>query len=153
MKFDPCSELKQWRQTHVYDLCGLVANTKDRSHATVLIRCLRVAAEYLDTRESQEELLGSFDNLVTGTIWHAEPIKDELARLWGWPVSRHETVDPAQMHNHFYEIDSRFSVHKDLDLPGLPNPLTHTGHFSMQDHPYQGHYVAPHHYPYESYLV
>ncbi|KAJ5587220.1 uncharacterized protein N7459_002985 [Penicillium hispanicum] len=146
-------EMRKWQQTHVYDMCGLAANIKDRSLVRLSIRCVIIAAEYLETRESQEELLSILNSLVQGTAWHVEPIKDELTRLWGWPVPHHETVDPAQMHNHLYDLDPTLSVHKTSAFSDLVNPLTDTGDFSMQNHPYQGYYVAPHHYHYGSYLV
>lgn len=150
---------RKMQQSHAHDICGIVANTKDKGVINVSIRCLAIAAECLDTEDTQKEALVIFDGIVKGTSWHAEPIQDELKQIWGWTVSQPETVDPAQMHNHQFGLDSALPIPKGPEFPpGLSNPLLDVGDFSMENHPYQEHYVAPHHHGldhhlYGSYLI
>lgn len=150
---------RKMQQSHAHDICGIVANTKDKGVINVSIRCLAIAAECLDTGDAQKEALFIFDGLVKDTSWHAEPIQDELKQIWGWAVSQPETVDPAQMHNHQFGLDPALPIPKGPEFPpGLSNPLLDVGDFSMENHPYQEHYVAPHHHGldhhlYGSYLI
>lgn len=122
------------------------------------IHCLAIAADCLETREAQEEALRLMDIISKETIWHTEQIKEDLKRLWGWPASHPETVDPAQMHNHFYGLDPALPLPRDPELPcGITNPIFSAADFSMEGHPYQENYVAPHHtldhYHYAPYLI
>ncbi|GLI72744.1 hypothetical protein PoHVEF18_000925 [Penicillium ochrochloron] len=150
---------RKMQQSHAHDICGIVANTKDKGVINVSIRCLAIAAECLDTEDAQKEALVIFDGIVKDTSWHAEPIQDELKQIWGWTVSQPETVDPAQMHNHQFGLDPALPIPKGPEFPpGLSNPLLDVGDFSMENHPYQEHYVAPHHHGldhhlYGSYLI
>lgn len=98
------------------------------------------------------------DTISQGTIWHTEPIKQDLKRVWGWHATHSETVDPAQMHNPYYGLDPALPLHQETDfLPGIINPLFNAADFSLEGHPYQGSYVAPHHtidhFNYAPYLV
>lgn len=142
MRFDYVMEMKEMEHSHAYEIGGLAASAKDRSIAHILLRCISVAAKCLETHDTQEEVLGILDALVKETCWRADPVKEELKRTWGWAIAHPETVDPAQMHDPYYGLDPA------LD-PGLPsvavNPLSDTGDFSSENHPYQGYYVAPHH--------
>lgn len=87
-----------------------------------------------------------FDTIVRDTGRCVEPIKDDLKQSWGWPVSHPHTVAPAQVHNHFYGLDPSLAIPEHLEMSTcVVNPLLATADFSMEDHPYQGYYVAPHH--------
>lgn len=146
------------QKAHAHDICGLLANTKDRTIPSVSIRCFAIAAECLETRESQEEALGILDVISTDRSWYAEPVKDGLRHLWGWHNPHPETVDPTQMHNPSYGLDPALSIPKVFEFfAGIANPLSNTGDFSMENHPYKGYYVAPHHaidhYQYGPYLI
>ncbi|KAJ5159878.1 uncharacterized protein N7482_006882 [Penicillium canariense] len=144
---------RKMQQSHARDICGIVANTKDRGVINVSIRCLAIAAECLDSEDAQKETLGLFDAIVKDTSWRAEPIKDELKRIWGWSVPHLETVDPTQMHNHHYGLDLASPIPKGPEFqPGLSNPLLDVGDFSMENHPYQEHYVVPHHHVLDHHL-
>lgn len=144
---------RKMQQTHAHDICGIVANTKDKGAINVSIRCLAIAAECLDTEDTQKEVLVIFDALVKDTSWRAEPIQDELKQIWGWNISHPETVDPAQMHNHHFGLDPTLPIPKGPEFPpGLSNPLLDVGDFSMENHPYQEHYVAPRHHGLDNHL-
>lgn len=139
-------EFKEHQKIHAYEVCGLVANVKDRSVADVSIRCLAIAAECLETREAQEEALHILSTISQETVWHVEPTKEELRCVWGWPASHPETVDPAQMDDPYFGLDPTLQLPKSLGLPpGITNPLFGAADFSLEDHPYHGHYTAPHH--------
>lgn len=158
MTDDPRLGMEDLEQTHAYDICGIVANFKDRSTTNVSLRCLVIAAECLKTGEAQEEVLGLIDTIVKDTIWQAEPIKGGLKHAWGWQYSHPETVDPAQMHNHSYGLDPTLPIFKGSEFPsGIPNPLFNASDFTLDNHPYQGYYVVPHHvvdhYQYGPYYV
>ncbi|KAJ5488853.1 hypothetical protein N7539_003743 [Penicillium diatomitis] len=134
------------QQVHAHDICGIVANTKDKGVINVSIRCLALAAECLDTEETQKEVLSIFDTLVKDTSWHAEPIQEELKQIWGVSHSHQETMDPSQLYSHQFGLDPSLLIPKGPEFPpGLSNPLLDVGDFSMDNHPYQEHYVAPHH--------
>lgn len=153
-------DLKKAQQAHTYEVCGLAANLKDRSIVHTALHCLSIAAEVLETSDAQEEVLGIFDKLTKDSHWHVESMKERLKRQWNWP-HHPTTVDPAQMHTNFYELDPALSLHVDPTFAGVTtNPLLNAGDFSMENHPYRGYYVPPHHhhhildqYPFDSYLV
>ncbi|KAJ5740191.1 hypothetical protein N7493_000063 [Penicillium malachiteum] len=152
-------EMKKIQQSHAYDVCGLAANLKDRSISNIALHCLSVAAESLEIQEAREEVLHIFDNLTKETPWHAGPIKERLKRLWNW-THHVQTVDPTQMHSEFFELDPALSIGGESGFDAsVTNPLLNSGDFSMENNPYQGYYVPPHHhqilehYSYDSYLV
>lgn len=115
--------------------------------ADISLYFLVLAAECLETREAQEEVLGIFDTITKVTCSSAEPIKNDLKQIWSWAEAHPHMVTPAQMHNHFYELDPSLSVSNHPDSsPSLHNPLLTRGDFSLESHPYQGYYVPPHHH-------
>lgn len=138
-------DLHDAQQNHAYGICGIVANVKDRSIIPVSIRCLEVAAECLETREAQEEALGLMNTISKGTAWHTESTSEKLRHNWGWPALNPETVDPARMHNGLFGLDPALPLPNSGDPPGITNPLFSAADFSLETHPYQGSYVAPHH--------
>ena len=143
----------EWRQSNACNLCGIAMNIKDYSLAPAAISCLAIAAECIETRASREELLGIIERLSQRNLWYANSIREDLTRLWEWPLSCQETVDPVQMHHDSYQSNSTLSAH---DFPEIPDDiylLSSTGDISTTNHPYQEYYVAPHHYHYGSYLV
>ncbi|KAJ5746189.1 hypothetical protein N7520_011371 [Penicillium odoratum] len=149
-------EMRKMQQPHAYSVCGLAANLKDRGMSNISIQCLTIAAESLEARNAQEEVLDILDVITRNTHWNLESIKERLKRHWGW--SHSETVDPAHMHNDFYDLDPTLTIHGSEFPTGIANPLLDSGDFSMENHPYQGYYVAPHHqglgqYNYSSYLL
>lgn len=171
--------MQKIQHSHAHDICGLVAHTKDmlvntcprayqsivsnnfnRGIADIALRCLAIAAECLETQEAQQEVLDIFDNITNVTGGSVDPIKNDLKEIWSWVGAHPHTVTPAQIHNHFFELDPSLTISETLDLPpSLSNPLLATGDFSMENHPYQGFYVPPHHhhaldpYHYGAYLI
>ncbi|KAJ5893637.1 hypothetical protein N7495_005328 [Penicillium taxi] len=146
------------QQTHTYDICGLAANTKDKSVANISIRCIAIAAECIEARESQEEVLGIFDSIAKDTSWHTGPIKEELKHRWGWALQHPETIDPIKMYDDCYELDPALPTLNHHEFPSNnSNPILNMADFSMENHPYQGYYVTPHHalsgYPCDQFLA
>ncbi|KGO63844.1 Protein of unknown function DUF3468 [Penicillium italicum] len=140
-------DMRKMKLNHAYEMCGLIAHTKDRGVADISFYFLTLAAECLETREAQEEVLGIFDTITKVTGRSAEPIKNDLKQLWSWAEAHPHTVTPAQMHSHFYEPDPALSISNHQgSSPSLHNPLLTAGDFSLENHPYQGYYVPPHHH-------
>lgn len=124
-----------------------VSNQLNRGVAGISFYFLALAAECLETREAQEEVLGIFDTITKVTGSSPEPIKNDLKQIWSWAEAHPHTVTPAQMHNHFYELDPSLSISNDqCSSPSLHNPLLTAGDFSLENHPYQGYYVPPLHH-------
>ena len=154
------------QQSHAHEMCGLIAHTTDRlvqittkipdlsvsdqlnrGVAHISQHFLVLAAECLETREAQEEVLRIFDTITKVTGSSAEPLKNDLKQIWCWADAHPHTVTPAQMHKHFYELDPSPSTSNHPDSPpSLHNPLLTAGDFSLENHPYQGYYVPPHHH-------
>lgn len=123
-----------------------VSDQLNRGVADISLYFLVLAAECLDTRAAQEEVLGIFDTITKMTSSSAEPIKNDLKQIWSWTDDRPHTVTPAQMHNHFYELDPSLSISNHPgSSPSPHNPLLTAGDFSLESHPYQAYYVPPHH--------
>ncbi|KAJ5558624.1 hypothetical protein N7535_008841 [Penicillium sp. DV-2018c] len=140
---DKETRIKQ--RNHAYDICGLIAHTKDRGISDISIQFLTLAAEYIDIREAQSEVLEIVDRIAKVAGINAELIKYELKQIWHWRESPPGTVDPAQMHNDPYSSYTyQFTEHGETS-PTLNNPLLTRGDFGLEDHPYQGFYVRPFH--------
>jgi hypothetical protein len=108
-----------------------------------------VAAECLATREAQEEVFGILDNIAKETGWRSEQVKEGLQQVWGWdPAQEHQPVsaDSNAMSllndHHAFNLDPTSTLLK--MPPGVVNPIMAFADFSMDNHPYQDHYVAPH---------
>jgi hypothetical protein len=144
------------RATHINGADAL----SPRSLSDISLRCLAIAAECLEARSAQEEVIGIFDAIAETTTSNVESVKDDLRQIWSWVDAHPHTVTPAQMHNHYYELDPSLAISEASGSSSdLCNPLTTTGDFSMENHPYQGYYVPPHHhhaldqYDYGAYLI
>lgn len=130
------------QQFHAHDICGIVAHVKDRGVASVSIRCLAIAAECLTTRETQEEVLEMLDKIIKETGWQVGFLKSELQEKWGW--TRRGSTSDSNMGGGSALNTSLPPVPSQPRLPaGIVNPLMATADFSMENHPYQNHYVAP----------
>ncbi|KGO43882.1 Protein of unknown function DUF3468 [Penicillium expansum] len=140
-------DMRKMKCSHAHEICGLVAHTTDRGVAGISFYFLALAAECLETREAQEEVLGIFDTITKVTGSSPEPIKNDLKQIWSWAEAHPHTVTPAQMHNHFYELDPSLSIsNNQCSSSSLHNPLLTAGDFSLENHPYQGYYVPPLHH-------
>ncbi|KAJ5782845.1 transcriptional regulator family: Fungal Specific TF [Penicillium paradoxum] len=140
-------EMWKMQCSHANEICGLVAHSKDRGIADISLRFLAFAAECLQTREAQEEVIGIIDTITKVTGSNSESTKDDLKQIWSWAEAHPHTVIPAQMHNHFYELDPSLLIpERPGSAPSLNNPLLTKGDFSLEHHPYQGYYVPPHHH-------
>ncbi|KAJ5932175.1 hypothetical protein N7516_006664 [Penicillium verrucosum] len=138
--------MRKMQRSHAHEMCGLIAHTTDQGVADISLYFLVLAAECLDTRAAQEEVLGIFDTITKVTGSSAEPIKNDLKQIWSRTDDRPHTVTPAQIHNHFYELDPSLSISNHPgSSPSPNNPLLTAGDFSLESHPYQAYYVPPHH--------
>ncbi|CAG7921277.1 unnamed protein product [Penicillium olsonii] len=136
-------EMQKLRHTHAHDLCGLVAHAKDRGIADIAIHCLVIAAECLEAPEAQHEALDLLDAMTKITGSSIDPIREDLKQVWSWVHAHPHTVVPSDMHHTFYALDPSLAMPESANLN---NPLLDTGDFSMENHPYQGFYVPPHHH-------
>ncbi|EAW12975.1 Zn(II)2Cys6 transcription factor domain-containing protein [Aspergillus clavatus NRRL 1] len=147
LEFSP--EMQQVQQIHAHDICGIVAHVKDRGVASFSIQFLVVAAECLVMREAQEEVIQILDKIVKETGCPAEHIKQDLQQTWGWPATHQEevlapstgTVPLVDNHGHLHTAELADS----REPHGAINPIMAYADFSMEIHPYQEYYVAPHH--------
>lgn len=157
-----------------------------RGVAATSIRILAIAAECLDTRESQEEILQTIDKIDKETGWRISFLKSELQAKWKWNAaaasgsaskSHTMTTTAAPTSNGSNPISSSIADHtgnpqdpgsssgsylpSTTSMPtssaaipksdsrsrfpsGIINPIMASADFSMLNHPYQEHYVAPH---------
>ncbi|KAJ5178027.1 uncharacterized protein N7500_000726 [Penicillium coprophilum] len=159
------ADMRKMQSSHAHEICGLIAHTTDRlvetldqkpkrrpdqfnrGVADISLYFLVLAAESLETRQAQEQALGIFDNITKVTGSNAEQIQNDLKQIWSWADAHPHTVAPALMHNHFYELDPSLSISSHPgSSPSLHNPLLTAGDFSLENRPYQGYYVPPHHH-------
>ena len=93
-----------------------------------------------------------FDKIIKETGWQIGFLKTELQEKWNCiPSQRHQ-----QHLNSGLAGSTSLSTGSLLNSPlppitgrpkipsGIVNPLMATADFSMENHPYQNHYVAPH---------
>ena len=78
---------------------------------------------------------------ITGSS--TDLIREDLKQVWSWVHAHPHTVVPSDMHHNFYALDPSLAMPESANLN---NPLLDTGDFSMENHPYQGFYVPPHHH-------
>ncbi|KAB8228183.1 Zn(II)2Cys6 transcription factor [Aspergillus alliaceus] len=146
-EFSP--EMQSVQQSHAHDVCGIVANVKDRGFASLSIRFLAIAAECLATRVAQEEVFRIIDNIAKDTGWKSDQVKEGLQQAWGWhPAQQHHPVSTDSNalsllnDHHTFDLDPTSTLLK--MPPGVVNPIMAFADFSLDNHPYQDHYVAPH---------
>ncbi|GCB26907.1 adhesion and hyphal regulator 1 [Aspergillus awamori] len=150
------AEMQTVQQSHARDICGIVAHSRDRGVASLSIRFLAIAAECLATREAQQEALGILEDIIKQTGWKAEHVKQELQEAWGWSDSHgppmHMSEDILALFNSDHPLAADHTPARPKVPAGVINPLMATADFSMENHPYQDYYVAPHrslsHYPF-----
>lgn len=102
-------------------------------------------------REAQEEVLEILDKIIKETGWRVGFLKSELQEKWGWIPSSNtpggNSLTAGSLLNSAMPPMTRPRIPS-----GIVNPLMATADFSMENHPYQNHYVAPHnhldHYQY-----
>ncbi|EED22971.1 C6 transcription factor (ArcA), putative [Talaromyces stipitatus ATCC 10500] len=168
-EFSP--NLREMQQRHAYDACGIIAHVKDRGVATTSIRTLAIAAECFVTREAQQEVLQIIDKIIKETGWRISFLKTELQAKWGWNTSAPgsnanimttattttntpiSSIDNGSLPNPTTGSNSNGSTPPGRSrlLSGIINPLMATADFSMANHPYQDHYVAPQDHGLEGY--
>jgi hypothetical protein len=104
----------------------------------------------LVSREAQEEVLGIFDKIIKETGWRIGFLKSELHEKWGWNGNNgseptNGSADTSSLGSNSLLNSAAPSVPSRRRMPsGIVNPLMATADFSMENHPYQAHYVAPH---------
>ncbi|QKX58432.1 uncharacterized protein TRUGW13939_05554 [Talaromyces rugulosus] len=143
------TEMRDMQQRHAHDLCGIVAHVKDRGVATMSIRCLAIAAECLVSRDAQEEILDIMDKIMKEAGWRIGFLKNELQEKWGWetPNNRPQSESASStttLNGHsLLNSNSMTTPSRTRVQSGIVNPLMVSADFSMPNHPYQDHYVAP----------
>lgn len=125
---------------------NLTPNNLSRGIADISLRFLAFAAECLQTRAAQEEVISIIDTITKVTGSNAEATKNDLKQIWSWAETHPHTVIPAQMHNHFFELDPLLVLEDPGSHSHHNNPLLSKADFSVENHPYQGYYVPPHHH-------
>lgn len=130
------------------------------------IRCLAIAAECLTDRKAQEEVLEIFDKIIKETGWRVEFIRAELQETWGWTVperphdQQNHAVAPGasrsgpgslMSENSTLNSSAPIAPSQKMMHGGIVNPTMATADFSLANHPYQNHYVAPHHQVHQYY--
>lgn len=121
-----------------------------RGVASVSLRCLAIAAECLTERRSQEEVLITLEKIIKETGWRAEQIRGELAEIWSWtpPQSDRPLATTSSITNRTSLLGLNSAIgssqHPVAGIPaGIVNPLLAAADFTVENHPYQSHYVAP----------
>jgi hypothetical protein len=102
------------------------------------------------TKEAREEVIKILDRIVKETGWRADHIRNDLQQAWGWQIPHQQEV-PSVSTETISLFDGRNPLHASdtADLrcpPGAINPIMAYADFSMENHPYQEYYVAPHHH-------
>ncbi|KAI9732347.1 MAG: hypothetical protein M1834_001554 [Cirrosporium novae-zelandiae] len=152
-------EMQEMRIVHSRTICGIVAHVKDRGVASVALRTLAIAAECLNTRREQEEILNIFARIRKETGWRISFLNKELKEKWGWVEDtsiQQQPVPTANMRTTSH-LNSVYSQNPSISPPvssisfqkqRTNNPLLSTAtDFSAPSHPYQNHYVAPNQQP------
>lgn len=137
-----------------------------RGVASVAIRSLAIAAESLNSRREQEEVLQIFEKIRQETGWRVGFVNDELKEKWHWaedpppppapeipppnilpslPLVPTYTYPPAPPPPPVPVLPPTPPTRPTRPtIPaGILNPLLATADFSMPQHPYKSHYVAP----------
>ena len=120
---------------HSQLICGISAHVKDRGVASVALRSLAIAAECLDRRDAQEEVLTIVDKIRTETGWRVGFINDELKQKWGW--NNQQEHQPVQA-----PPQAPAQLQPQPRIYPMMNPLAGVD-FNNAQHPYQEHYIPP----------
>jgi hypothetical protein len=113
-------------------------------------------------------VLQIINKIIKETGWRISFMKTELQAKWGWNSDNHQhsearvsvtaTTATSVSSNTSTSMDTVSLLNPDVPPstvptpipprsripPGIINPLMATADFSMANHPYQEHYVAPH---------
>ncbi|KAK3202812.1 hypothetical protein GRF29_154g885071 [Pseudopithomyces chartarum] len=128
-------EMHQMLNEHSQLICGISAHVKDRGVASVALRSLAIAAECLDRRDAQEEVLTIVDKIRTETGWRVGFINDELKQKWGW--NNQQEHQPVQA-----PPQAPAQLQPQPRIYPMMNPLAGVD-FNNAQHPYQEHYIPP----------
>lgn len=140
--------------SHAHQICGIVAHVKDRGVASVALRSLAIAAECLDIRREQEEVLDIFEKIRKETGWKVGFLNKELKAKWGWPNEEQAQQQMMAQQNSLSQFFPATSQSQASTLPpappqpqrppqGVMNPLLRTADFTLPNHPYQQYYQPP----------
>ncbi|MCJ1234791.1 hypothetical protein MMC14_002754 [Varicellaria rhodocarpa] len=153
-------EMHEMQMSHSRQICGIVAHVKDRGVASVALRCLAIAAECLNVRREQEEVLTMFEKIQHETGWRVDFLRPELKKKWGWDAEENFQQPPQQpqmppavmstqpMYDFYQQQTTSLPPAPTIPpVPAIPrgivNPLMRTADFNAPTHPYQNYYVAP----------
>jgi hypothetical protein len=145
------SDVQELKLYHARQICGIVAHVKDRGVASASIRCLAIAAEFLNVRREQEEVLEIFDKIKKETGWRVTFLHEDLKKSWGWlsPGSDFDVMNGGSTSNFFQQGGAATMPPIPQQAPrqrppsGIVNPLYKHADFTGPNPPYQGNYVAP----------
>ncbi|KAL3418464.1 hypothetical protein PVAG01_10180 [Phlyctema vagabunda] len=149
-------EMHTMQLSHAHQICGIVAHVKDRGVASVALRSLAIAAECLEVRREQEEVLDIFEKIRKETGWKVGFLNKELKSKWGWPSEADAQQQMMAQQNslaQFFPNTSQSTTSLPPAPPpaappqrppqGVMNPLLRTADFSLPNHPYQQYYQPP----------
>lgn len=138
--------------------------------ASASVRCLAIAGEFLTDRREQEAVLEMFATIKKETGWKVGFLHTELIDKWGWnnPSPQNDlattmnymangTVSSAVTGGATAPSSAFFpggtggmatmppvpSQPRKKPRAGIVNPMYRNASFSLPDHPYPQHYVAP----------
>ncbi|KAF2275557.1 uncharacterized protein EI97DRAFT_64083 [Westerdykella ornata] len=126
-------EMHELQQQHSRFICGIAAHVKDRGVASVALRSLAIAAECLDNRREQEEVLQIFDKIRQETGWRVGFLNEELKEKWGWNnPSQQQPLHHQQQAQHQQQPQQHQQPHHSRTVSGhihnndtLPYPRQH----------------------------
>lgn len=133
---------------HAHQTCGIVTHVKDRGVASVSLRSIAVAAEVLQDRGEQEEVMQTLKRIRRDTGWNITFMEKELPEHWGWNKKQEEV---SAINNFFHQQGHMGGGPQQNSGPGTPralkagmvNPLLAKADFSLPVHPYQQWYQPP----------
>ncbi|KAK2624540.1 hypothetical protein QTJ16_006490 [Diplocarpon rosae] len=148
-------EMNTMQMRHAHLICGIVAHVKDRGVASVALRSLAIAAECLNSRREQDEVLEIFEKIRKETGWKVGFISKELKTRWGWPSDDAQPPPPLPQSSTSLGQFLPATPASTTSLPpappparpaipsGILNPLLAKADFSLPNHPYQQYYQPP----------
>lgn len=147
---DASAELAALCLHHAHQTCGIVTHVKDRGVASVSLRSIAIAAEVLQQRGEQEEVMATLKRIRKDTGWNITFLEKELPEHWGW----NSKLEEPSMINQFFQQGGQGGHQggsNGQSGPGTPkalkggmvNPMLAKADFSLPQHPYQQWYQPP----------
>lgn len=142
---DASAELAALCLHHAHQTCGIVTHVKDRGVASVSLRSIAIAAEVLQQRGEQEEVMATLKRIRKDTGWNITFLEKELPEHWGWNSKQEEA---SVINNFFNHQGQQSNTQSGPGTPkalkgGMVNPMLAKADFSLPQHPYQQWYQPP----------